>query len=76
MTCNCIGEIERLNPDNKLEIAIMLRGNSLTAETCTNLLRSDNGKRESRSGKPKIAAHTFCPFCGTRYAEGQEGGGA
>lgn len=74
MSCDCVGEIERLNPDHKLEIAIMLRGNSLSAETCTNLMRRDNGKRESRSGKPKIAAHTYCPFCGRRYADAQEGG--
>lgn len=69
MACDCITEIEAKLPDHKLEIAFMLRGNTLTSETCSRLERRDNGRRESRSGKPKIFAHTFCPFCGERYAE-------
>ena len=69
MTCNCITEIEALDnmKAHKLDVAIMLRGNALVAETYTQLDRRDNGRKETRSGQPKIFAHTYCPFCGERY---------
>lgn len=68
MTCNCINEIEQLLPEHKLDISIMIRGNSLVAETYTGLDRRDNGRKETRSGKPRLFAHKFCPFFGVLYA--------
>lgn len=79
MTCNCIAEIESGLPEHKLELALMWsrEANTLEARTYTALERRDTGKPERRSGKPRIFAHTFCPFCGTRYdAPAQEGGAA
>ena len=79
MTSNCIAAIESDLPDHKLELALMWDSNANTLEsrTYTGLERRDTGKRERRSGKPRIFAHNFCPFCGTRYeAPAQEGGEA
>lgn len=80
MTCNCIAEIQSKLPEHKLDIAICFsrEKNELTARTYTPLDRRDNGKRETRSKKPRLFSHTFCPFCGTRYepAPAEEGGAA
>lgn len=69
MTCNCITEIEANLPEHKLDVAIFFSrtANTMTAQTYTPLERRDNGRRESRSNKPRLFAHTFCPFCGTRH---------
>ena len=69
MACNCISEIQEKLPEHKLDIAICFsrEKNELTARTYTPLDRRDNGKRETRSKKPRLFGHTFCPFCGTRY---------
>lgn len=71
--CNCISTLEAELPEHKLDIAIMWsqRSNTLTARTYTRLNRRDNDKAESRSGKPRLVAHTFCPFCGVRHDPGQ-----
>lgn len=80
MTCNCITEIDSKLPEHKLDITICFsrKRNTMTAQTYTSLERRDNGKREMRSKYPRLFAHTFCPFCGTRYepAFAEEGGGA
>lgn len=69
MTCNCITDIENKLEEHTLETAIMFGQNAceLTCQTFTGLKRRDTRKSETRSGKPRIFAHTFCPFCGTRY---------
>jgi hypothetical protein len=80
MTCECITEIESKLPEHKLDITICFsrKHNTMTAQTYTALERRDNGKRETRSKQPRLFAHTFCPFCGTRYepAPAEEGGAA
>lgn len=68
MSCDCIKRVEEGLAGHKLDIAIMWRGNALVGETYTALTRCDNGRKETRSGKPKIFAHTYCPFCGVKYA--------
>lgn len=67
--CNCITALEAELPEHKLDIAIMFSSstNTLSARTYTRLDRRDNGRAESRRDKPRLVAHTFCPFCGTRY---------
>jgi hypothetical protein len=67
--CNCIATIEADLPEHKLDVAIMWSrsANTLTARTYTGLDRRDTGKAERRSSKPRLIAHTFCPFCGHRY---------
>lgn len=78
MTCKCITEIESNLPEHKLDIAICFsrESNTMTARTYTALDRRDNGKRETRSKQPRLFAHTFCPFCGTRHEPVAAEGGA
>lgn len=65
--CKCIEEIDAKLEEHTLDTAICFSGNSLVARTYSGLRRKDNGKPETRSRQPRIFAHTFCPFCGTRY---------
>lgn len=65
--CKCIEEIDAELEELTLDIAICFSGSNLVSRTYSRLLRKDNGKPESRSRKPRVFAHTFCPFCGTRY---------
>lgn len=67
MTCNCISEIDGKLDEHTLDAAICLSNNKLVARTYSSLRRKDNGRPETRSKKPRLFAHTFCPFCGTRY---------
>lgn len=72
MACNCIDEINAELTDHEVETGIMLRKTAMTAETYSGLIRKDNGRLETRSKKPRYFAHTFCPFCGTRYRDEAE----
>lgn len=67
--CNCIQQIEAGLDEHTLDTAIMWSrsANTLTSRTYSGLTRKDNGRPETRSKKPRIFAHTFCPFCGVRY---------
>lgn len=70
MSCECISEFnDKLAPDQQLDASIVFSRstNRMTLQTYTNLIRKDTGKAENRRSKPRLAAHTFCPFCGTRY---------
>lgn len=65
--CNCINNFnEKLAPEQELETSLVFSrsGNSMSLQTFTSLMRKDTGNRENRRSKPRIAAHTFCPFCG------------
>lgn len=66
MTCNCIEQIEAAMPEHKLDLAIFWNPgrSALTAQTYTSLLRRDTGRKETRSNKPRVFSHKFCPFCG------------
>jgi len=79
--CNCIDDISKKLSEHQLDTAIVYsrERNTLEARTYTDLKRRDNGRSETRRGKPSIFAHTFCPFCGTRYepeAPASDGGAA
>lgn len=70
MTCNCLKDVEAklAETGHKLDVAIFWTGNNgLDARPYSRILRKDNGKQESRRGKPKVFSFTFCPFCGTKY---------
>lgn len=80
MACNCIASFNEKLEEHTLDtgIAFDLEHHMLTERTYTRLNRRDNGREERRRQKPRLAAHTFCPFCGTRYdpAPAEEGGAA
>ena len=67
MTCNCIADIDAGLEKHTLDTAICFSGNMLVARTYSGLRRRDNNRPETRSREPRLFAHTFCPFCGTRY---------
>lgn len=66
-SCNCISEIDSKLEEHTLDTAICFSGNQLVARTYSNLRRKDNNRPETRSKKPRLFAHTYCPFCGVRY---------
>lgn len=75
MSCDCIKIVDqKLNETgHKLDVAIFWCGtNSLTARPYSRVLRKDNGKQETRNGKPKVFAFSFCPFCGEEYSGGEK----
>lgn len=80
MACNCITEFNAQLEEHELDTSIVFdrQNNTLVAQTNTRLNRKDNGREERRSGKPRLASHKFCPFCGTSYAPApaEEGGAA
>lgn len=68
--CNCIADFNaKLSPEQELDtsIAFSRSTNQMTVQTYTTLIRKSTGKPERRSGQPRLAAHSFCPFCGTSY---------
>ena len=66
--CTCIADFnEQLAPEQELETSIAVSPGpkySMFLATFTPLIRLSNKKRETRSGKPRLASHQFCPFCG------------
>ena len=69
-TCICIADFnEKLAPEHELDtsIAFSQSTNLMGVQTYTTLIRKSTGKPERRSGQPRLAAHSFCPFCGTSY---------
>jgi hypothetical protein len=66
--CDCISQIDKkLAPEHQLDIAIRYTGGTLIATPNIRIMRKDNGKHESRRGKPSIFGCTYCPFCGQPY---------
>lgn len=69
MACNCINEIDtKLAAEHhlRLDTSICLIGGGLVSATYSRLIRLDTGKEETRSRKPRLFGHTYCPFCGVR----------
>ena len=71
--CDCIAEVNvKLAPDQEIRGAILLRGGRMEERAALPIYRRDNGRLETRSGRPSSFIATFCPLCGDRY-EPQEG---
>ena len=71
--CNCIADINAKLEEHELDTSIVFGNNELTLATYTQLIRKDNRRPETRSKKPRIMAHTYCPFCGVRTRPEQGG---
>jgi len=80
MTCNCITEINAKLDGQELDTSLVLSPDlkRMSLRTYTGLMRKETRKPENRRTKPRVAAHTFCPFCGNRYepAKPEESGDA
>jgi hypothetical protein len=70
--CDCLTKVDaRIAPDHSLDVTFMWNGNGgLSVRPYSRLLRKDNGKPETRSGRPSIFAFSHCPFCGVPYPKG------
>lgn len=67
-TCECIASVNEELAQQGLELDVAIcfsrTANRMDLRTYTPLMRKDNGRRETRSSKPRVMAHNFCPFCG------------
>lgn len=69
--CNCIDDFNaKLAPEQELDVSLAFNRstNQMTLQTYTTLIRKSTGKPERRRGQPRLAAHSFCPFCGTSHS--------
>lgn len=71
MSCNCIEEInDKLAEDGlSLDVGFVFSGSSIVTRPYSRLMRKDNGRPETRSGRRSSFIATFCPFCGIKYEE-------
>lgn len=64
--CTCIEHIDAdLKPTGQCVDATMFGERKAT----TMLIRTDKWKHENRRTMPTRIVATYCPFCGTKYAE-------
>lgn len=66
--CNCIDTINaQLAPEHSLHTTMGFHGE--VSRPLVSLIRRDKWEIETRRGKPRNVAASFCPWCGEKYPE-------
>ncbi len=67
--CDCIARIDADLKSNGQCLDATMFGER---KASTMLIRTDKWKHENRRNKPTRVIATYCPFCGVKYAGGNE----
>ncbi|WP_142851026.1 hypothetical protein [Telmatospirillum sp. J64-1] len=69
--CDCIDKINLAlsEGDQELPTVVARRGDDLVLELSIPLMRKDEGKIESRKGRPRRMVAKYCPFCGEKQRD-------